>query len=99
MLEVAAKNLGMHDITLVRTDGANLPYPAQAVDISFTVTVLQHNTDDTVFKRLVQELCILMNWLKLPTWNRPWKEFERLLRKEKETPMTRWIVITECLFR
>jgi ubiquinone/menaquinone biosynthesis C-methylase UbiE len=57
MLEVAAKNLGMHDITLVKTDGANLPFPDQAVDISFTVTVLQHNTDGRVFKGLVQELC------------------------------------------
>ena len=56
MLELAAKNLSMHDVTLVRIDGANLPYPAQAVDISFTVTVLQHNTDNTMFKRLVQEL-------------------------------------------
>ena len=33
-----------------------LPCPDQAVDICFTVTVLQHNTDDTVFKRLVHEL-------------------------------------------
>jgi SAM-dependent methyltransferase len=56
MVEVAAKNLGIHDVTLTRTDGANLPYPDQAVDISFTVTVLQHNTDDEVFRKLVKEL-------------------------------------------
>jgi len=57
MLELATKNLNKHDVTLAKIDGANLPYPTQVVDISFTVTVLQHNTDDTAFKRLVQELC------------------------------------------
>jgi ubiquinone/menaquinone biosynthesis C-methylase UbiE len=56
MLEVAAKNLIGHDATLVKIDGANLPYPDQVMDVSFTVTVLQHNTDEKTFKRLVQEL-------------------------------------------
>jgi ubiquinone/menaquinone biosynthesis C-methylase UbiE len=56
MLELAAKNLSMHEVTLRKIDGANLPYPAQAMDISLTVTVLQHNTDQTAFKKLVGEL-------------------------------------------
>jgi hypothetical protein len=40
----------------VKIDGASLPYPDQVMDVSFTVTVLQHNTDEKTFKRLVQEL-------------------------------------------
>jgi ubiquinone/menaquinone biosynthesis C-methylase UbiE len=57
MFELATKNLSKHDVTLAKIDGASLPYPANAVDIGFTVTVLQHNTDDMTFKSLVQELC------------------------------------------
>jgi SAM-dependent methyltransferase len=57
MLEVAARNLhAYHNVSLTKIDGVSLPYPALAMDISFTVTVLQHNTDDTTFMGLVQEL-------------------------------------------
>jgi len=56
MLEVATKNLSMHDASLVKIDGASLPYPDHTVDISFTVTVLQHNIDEKTFRSLVKEL-------------------------------------------
>ena len=56
MLEIATKNLSMHDASLVKIDGASLPYPDHTVDISFTVTVLQHNIDEKTFRSLVKEL-------------------------------------------
>lgn len=58
MLEIATKNLSLYDtVELKKIDGVNVPYPDQSVDISFTVTVLQHTTNETMFRNLVQELC------------------------------------------
>jgi SAM-dependent methyltransferase len=58
MLEIATKNLSLCDtVELKKIDGVNIPYPDQSVDISFTVTVLQHNTDTIMFRSLVRELC------------------------------------------
>jgi ubiquinone/menaquinone biosynthesis C-methylase UbiE len=58
MLEIATKNLSLYDsVELKKIDGVNLPYPDKSVDISFTVTVLQHNTEERMFRSLVQELC------------------------------------------
>jgi len=58
MFEIATKNLSSCDtVELKKIDGMNIPYPDQSVDISFTVTVLQHNTDETMFRSLVKELC------------------------------------------
>jgi ubiquinone/menaquinone biosynthesis C-methylase UbiE len=56
MLEVAAKNLSTYSVNLAKIDGANLPYSDQEMDISLTVTVLQHNSDENTFKSLAQEL-------------------------------------------
>jgi ubiquinone/menaquinone biosynthesis C-methylase UbiE len=58
MLEIATKNLKLYDsVELKKIDGEKLPYPDQSADISFTVTVLQHNTDERMFRSLVRELC------------------------------------------
>lgn len=58
MLEIATKNLSLYNnVELKKIDGVHLPYPDQSVDISFTVTVLQHNTDEIMFRSLVRELC------------------------------------------
>jgi SAM-dependent methyltransferase len=58
MVEIASRNLqGFDFVELSKIDGVRLPYPDQSVDISFTATVLQHNTDEVMFKSLVRELC------------------------------------------
>ena len=56
MLEVAAKNLSPYNVNLVKIDGARLPYRDQEMDVSLTVTVLQHNSDENTFKSLAKEL-------------------------------------------
>jgi SAM-dependent methyltransferase len=44
-------------VELKKTDGMKLPLPDQSVDLAYTVTVLQHTTDPTMFQSLVAELC------------------------------------------
>lgn len=58
MVELATSRLSSHrGVELTKIDGSKLPYADRSVDISFTVTVLQHNTDGAMFRKLVQELC------------------------------------------
>jgi hypothetical protein len=37
--------------------GAHLPFDSRSVDLSFTATVLQHITDPTMLKALVEDIC------------------------------------------
>jgi SAM-dependent methyltransferase len=58
MLELAARNLReVPHVDLRKTDGRSIPFANRSADISFTVTVLQHNTDANDFARMVSELC------------------------------------------
>ncbi len=59
MLDIATKNLSQQKniVELHKINGEKLPFPDQSVDTSYTVTVLQHITDETMFRNLVQELC------------------------------------------
>jgi ubiquinone/menaquinone biosynthesis C-methylase UbiE len=59
MLRLAAENLKGYESTveLHKTDGYRLPLPDKAVDLAFTVTVLQHNTDVSMFQSAVAEMC------------------------------------------
>ncbi|MGH8666525.1 MAG: class I SAM-dependent methyltransferase [Burkholderiales bacterium] len=58
MVNIAERNLrGIDIVELTKIDGTQLPYPDASVDISFTATVLQHNTDEKMFASLVHELC------------------------------------------
>ncbi len=55
MLAIAGSNLGCR-ARLVKTDGKSLPFPDDAFDVAYTVTVLQHVTDDADFVSVVSEL-------------------------------------------
>jgi len=44
-------------IELVKIDGASLPFQDQEFDGVFTATVLQHNTNEKMLKKIMAELC------------------------------------------
>lgn len=45
------------NIIITKTDGAHIPYADKYFDLSFTSTVLQHNTDEQMLFQLVGEIC------------------------------------------
>lgn len=59
MIEIATGNLARHSVAaeLYKIDGAHLPFADRSIDLSYTVTVLQHNTDSAAFEALCRELC------------------------------------------
>jgi ubiquinone/menaquinone biosynthesis C-methylase UbiE len=57
MIELAAQNLKGLNISLTKIDGEHLPFPDQYFDLVYTVTVLQHNTNEQMMKALFQEIC------------------------------------------
>lgn len=59
MLDLARENLSDHQdvIELHKTDGNALPFDDRSIDLSFTVTVLHHVTDEAMFRSAVGELC------------------------------------------
>lgn len=57
MLKLASGKLNGTGVELVKTDGRRLPFNDQAFDITFTATVLQHNTDNAMFAGLIGEIC------------------------------------------
>ena len=59
MLDIARRRLQGCDVELLKTDGRRIDLPDRTADVTFTVTVLMHITDDDMFHRLVAELCRL----------------------------------------
>lgn len=59
MIGLATRNLQaiLPDVELVLTDGVTLPFEDKSVDITYTVTVLQHNTDEEMLTSLMREIC------------------------------------------
>jgi SAM-dependent methyltransferase len=58
MLTLAAGNLRhVENVTLQKINGTSLPFTDKSIDISFTVTVLHHNTNADMFTSIVAELC------------------------------------------
>jgi SAM-dependent methyltransferase len=59
MLDLAAETLKPYEaiVELRKTDGEHLPLADRAVNVAFTVTVLQHNTNTSMFQTLVGEIC------------------------------------------
>jgi len=59
MIDLATQNLQaiLPSVELVLTDGVTLPLEDESVDITYTVTVLQHNTDEEMLTSLMREIC------------------------------------------
>ena len=59
MLDLAAETLKGYEmiVELHKTDGEHLPLADRAVNLAFTVTVLQHNTNTSMFQSLLGEIC------------------------------------------
>lgn len=46
-------------IEIIKINGTELPFDDQSFDTVFTATVLQHNTDEIMLKKIMKELCRL----------------------------------------
>ncbi len=57
MIRIAEKNTQGTHIHVQKIDGTSLPFENDSFDIVFTATVLQHNSDDEMMKRILQEAC------------------------------------------
>ncbi|MFN0213292.1 MAG: methyltransferase domain-containing protein [Saprospiraceae bacterium] len=51
-----AKEKVSKEVEVIKIDGKSLPFKDKEFDIVFTATVLQHNTDEDMLKKLVKEL-------------------------------------------
>jgi SAM-dependent methyltransferase len=58
MYDIARRNLrSFKNVRLAKIDGTHLPFEDRSIDLSFTVTVLQHVTDATMPEALVRDIC------------------------------------------
>jgi Methyltransferase domain len=58
MYDIASRNLRSYaNVELAKIDGSHLPFDSQSIDLSYTATVLQHVTDETMLKPLVSDVC------------------------------------------
>ncbi len=55
MVDIARENLPS-EVNIHKVDGKTLPFEDETFDLVFTATVLQHNTDEEMLKRVVAEL-------------------------------------------
>lgn len=56
MVQLATERLAGKGIEIQKIDGTRLPFETDSIDIVFTSTVLQHNTDESELKKLVAEI-------------------------------------------
>lgn len=55
MVEIARKNIPAA-IQIQKVDGTTLPFPDHHIDLVFSATVLQHNTDDGMLREIMKEM-------------------------------------------
>lgn len=60
MIDLATKNTN-NQVKIHKTDGSSFPYDDNTFDIVFSATVLQHNTDESMLKSLIKEMCRVSN--------------------------------------
>lgn len=51
-----AKNKLPQEVKIIKIDGTKLPFDDHFFDIVFTATVLQHNTDEAMLRKLMKEI-------------------------------------------
>ncbi len=56
MIELSRNKLP-REIELIKIDGTSLPFKNREFDYVFTATVLQHNTNEEMLKKIMAELC------------------------------------------
>jgi len=56
MIALAAKNLTGKGVKLTKIDGLILPFENNSIDIVFSATVLQHNTDENMLFQIISEM-------------------------------------------
>ncbi len=56
MIELAKSNLPPQ-VNILKVNGTSLPFEDRSFDCVFTATVLQHNTDETMLRQLMSEMC------------------------------------------
>ncbi len=57
MVTLSRKILNEKKVVISKTDGQNLQYSSNYFDLSFTSTVLQHNTEEFMLQRIISEIC------------------------------------------
>jgi ubiquinone/menaquinone biosynthesis C-methylase UbiE len=56
MIDLARKKVP-EDVEIRKINGTELPFDKDEFDIVFTATVLQHNTDESMLKAIMNEIC------------------------------------------
>ena len=56
MIALAAKNLSGKGVKLIKIDGLTLPFENNSIDMVFSATVLQHNTDEKMLFQIISEM-------------------------------------------
>lgn len=52
-----AKDKLPKEIDIIKINGTELPFDSNSFNIVFTATVLQHNTDELMLKKIMKEIC------------------------------------------
>ncbi len=56
MVGMARKKLPS-EVIITKINGTSIPFEDNSIDVIFTATVLQHNTDDVMLRKLMAEIC------------------------------------------
>lgn len=56
MIQLAKQNLAKHSIQFYKTDGVTIGYPDASMDVVFSATVLQHNSDEVMMTKMLKEM-------------------------------------------
>ncbi len=57
MIELAEANINDTRVGLTKINGTEIPFADESFDVVFSSTVLQHNTDEEMMKKILKEMC------------------------------------------
>jgi len=61
MINIASKHVNNDKASFVKINGEKLPFKDGNFDLVFSATVLQHNTDDDMMRKILGEMCRVTN--------------------------------------